>query len=234
MGGLWVDYNLMSTVPGLLRPRRSNFSDHGANRLGASALMQGLADGYFVIPYTIGDYLARARATPVTTDARSVDPGRQGRPRPDQKLHRHRTARAPPIPSTKKLGKIMWDKCGMGRNAGPREGPEEIPELREEFWNNVKVTGSGERAEHGAREGRPRGRLPRVGRADVPRRPRPRGVLRRHFREEYQTPRARRSATTRNYTHVSAWESQARRGADPSHREPLDFENVPLTTRSYK
>ncbi len=179
MGGLWVDYNLMSNVPGLFVLGEANFTDHGANRLGASALMQGLADGYFVIRYTIANYLAGllGRAPVPTDDPAFADA---------EKSVGDTVARLLSINGTRsvdhfhrELGKIVWDNCGMARNrAGLEKALGEIPALREEFWKDVRVLG-GELAQPVAREGEPRRRLLRARRADGARRPPPRGVLRR-------------------------------------------------------
>ena len=180
MGGLWVDYNLMSNVPGLFVLGEANFSDHGANRLGASALMQGLADGYFVHQLHAGQLPGRpaghgARCPPTTPPS----------PRPRSRSAT-RVARLLSINGTssvdhfhRELGKIMWEHCGMARNqAGLEKALAEIPALREEFWKDVRVLG-GAVAQPVAREGHPRGRLLRARRADGPRRPAPRGVVRR-------------------------------------------------------
>ena len=179
MGGLWVDYNLQSTIPGLFVTGEANFSDHGANRLGASALMQGLADGYFVLPTTIGDYLAGAKLTPVPDDAPEVaEAEAEVAARLDRLLSidGHRTVDS----FHRELGHIMWDYCGMERSdEGLRKALDRIPELRREFWSDVKVPGVGGDAEPVAREGRPRRRLPRARRADVPRRAAPHRELRR-------------------------------------------------------
>ena len=144
MGGLWVDYNLMSTIPGLHVIGEANFSDHGANRLGASALMQGLADGYFVLPYTIGHYMASAKPEPVTTDHaefKAAEEGVRARIRRLLDVNGSRSADS----FHRELGRILWDKCGMARNeAGLKEALQLIPELREQFWNDVKVPGEGE------------------------------------------------------------------------------------------
>ncbi|MEK7251383.1 MAG: fumarate reductase/succinate dehydrogenase flavoprotein subunit, partial [Bacteroidota bacterium] len=142
MGGLWVDYNLMSTIPGLFVLGEANFSDHGANRLGASALMQGLADGYFVIPYTIGDYLATSKFAKVDTNHAAFKDVERGLTTMTSRLMSIK-GKKPVDEIHKQLGKIMWDKCGMGRNeAGLKEALREIPKLREEFWNNVMIPGS--------------------------------------------------------------------------------------------
>src|SRR5690606_11847855 len=141
MGGLWVDYNLMSTVPGLHVLGEANFSDHGANRLGASALMQGLADGYFIISQTLGHYLASNPLPKVTTDhAAFADAELSVKARLDRLLNAK--GKTPAAEFHKRLGKILWDKCGMARNeAGLKQALEEIPKLREEFWRDVSVTG---------------------------------------------------------------------------------------------
>ena len=235
MGGLWVDYNLMSNVPGLFVLGEANFSDHGANRLGASALMQGLADGYFVISYTLANYLAGLLGTsPVPTDdpaftqaetsvgdtvarllsingTRSVD-------------HFHR-----------ELGKIMWEHCGMARNrTGLEKALGEIPALREEFWKDVRVLGGGV-AQPVAREGHPRGRLLRAGRADGARRPAPRGVVRRPLPRGAPDRRGRGArATTSTSPTWAPGSGRARAPSPPLHREPLEFDYVKLTQRSYK
>ena len=190
MGGLWVDYNLMSTIPGLFVLGEANFSDHGANRLGASALMQGLADGYFVIPYTIGNYLAREKFTPVPGDhpeVRAAEKALTERTRRLLSIQGKRT----PTSFHRELGKIMWEHCGMARDRkGLEQGLAMIPKLREEFWKNLHVPGSGRGAQPVARACGPRGRLPRARRAHVPRRPRARRVLRQPL--PHRAPDARR------------------------------------------
>ncbi|HEU5049380.1 MAG TPA: fumarate reductase/succinate dehydrogenase flavoprotein subunit, partial [Gemmatimonadales bacterium] len=233
-GGLWVDYNLMSTIPGLHVIGEANFSDHGANRLGASALMQGLADGYFVIPLTIGDYLATARPTPVDTthaafrDAVTAVTGRTRRlldtrgSRTVDSFHRE-------------LGKLLWEKCGMARNAaGLREALEEIPVLRAEFWRNVNVPGSDAELNQALEKG---GRvadffeLAELMCRDALHREESCGG---HFREEYQTADGEAQRDDANFAYVAAWE-YAGEGAEPRlHREPLEFEYVQLAQRSYK
>jgi succinate dehydrogenase / fumarate reductase flavoprotein subunit len=232
MGGLWVDYNLMSTIPGLHVLGEANFSDHGANRLGASALMQGLADGYFVIPYTIGDYLATARPAPVRADqpefAAAVAAARQ------------RMGRLLAINGTRsvdsfhrELGQVMWDHCGMARtDAGLRRALELIPALREQFWREVRVTGRGEDLNQS---------LEKAGRVadflefaelmclDALHRAESCGG---HFRTEYQEAgEAKRNDA--EFAYVAAWEYTGDPAAPRLHREPLVFENVQLATRSY-
>lgn len=234
MGGLWVDYNLMSTIPGLHVLGEANFSDHGANRLGASALMQGLADGYFVLPYTIGDYLAGANQPKVTTDHpefRKVEEEVSGRLNRLLSVNGKRTVNS----FHRELGRLLWDKCGMARNAkGLKEALERIPELRAEFWENVSVTGDNESLNQN---------LERAGRvadflefAELM----VRDALEReescggHFREEYQTEDGEALRDDERFTHVAAWEYQGEGKAPVRHVEQLDFENVPLATRSYK
>ena len=234
MGGLWVDYNLMSNLPGLHVLGEANFSDHGANRLGASALMQGLADGYFVIPYTLGDYLAKAGPSKVTADHPEVKKveedvaayintlvNSKGRKTVDE-FHRE-------------LGLIMWDKCGMARNeAGLKEALVQIPKLREEFWANVNVTGSpGTFNQVLERAGRVADFL-EFGELMV------RDALHRaescggHFREESQTDEGEAQRKDDEFCYVGAWEFNGV-GAEPAlHKEPLNFEEVHLTQRSYK
>jgi succinate dehydrogenase / fumarate reductase flavoprotein subunit len=235
MGGLWVDYNLMSTIDGLFVLGEANFSDHGANRLGASALMQGLADGYFVIPYTIGNYLARAGKSKVKDDHAAVkqavkdvnggvnkliSSGANGTYSPDW-FHR-------------KLGALVWDKCGMSRNAaGLKEALDEIPKIREQFHDDVKILGSGEELNL---------MLEKAGRVadfielaelmckDALEREESCGA---HFREEYQDEgEARRN--DRDFTYVAAWEHRGPGEPPKLHKEALEFEYVKLTQRSYK
>ncbi len=233
MGGLWVDYNLMSTIPGLFVLGEANFSDHGANRLGASALMQGLADGYFVIPYTLGDYFASNKFKPVKTDHEEFakEEGRlheqiekllsiNGKRTVDD-LHRQ-------------LGKIMWENVGMGRNEqGLKKAIDEIKELREEFWKNVNVPGS-DRDLNQALERACRvvdffelGELMAI---DALNRNESCGG---HFREEYQTEEGEAKRDDEKYSYVAAWEFE-QVGKWNLHKEPLVFEYVKPSTRSYK
>jgi len=234
MGGLWVDYNLMTTVPGLYAIGEANFSDHGANRLGASALMQGVADGYFVLPYTISDYLAQAKLDPVAEDHVEV--------RGALEDVEARTARLLALDGTrtvnsfhKEIGRIVWDECGMGRNAtGLGRALERIPALRQEFWENAKVVGDGESINQ---------TLERAGRVadflelaeamclDALVREESCGG---HFREEHQTPEGEARRDDENFMHVTVWEYTGPDGAPREHREPLEFEYVPPTQRSYK
>ena len=197
MGGLWVDYNLQSNLPGLFVLGEANFSVHGANRLGASALMQGLADGYFVIPYTIANYLAQTKPGKVKADhpefTKSIADVKAER---DQLLSIN--GKKTVTEFHRELGKIMWDNVGMARSEESlKEALRSIPALREEFWKNVKVTGSGRRAQPAARERRPRRRLPRVRRAAGQRRPAPQGVLRRPLPRRVPVPGRRGDARRR-------------------------------------
>jgi len=235
MGGLWVDYNLMTTVDGLYALGEANFSDHGANRLGASALMQGLADGYFVIPYTIGAYLSKDIATkPIPTDHPAfVEAETKVKAQLDRLLNIKGTQTVESF--HKRLGKIMWDKCGMARNAqGLQEAIGLIRALREEFWRDVRVTGT-------ANELNPE--LEKAGRVadfielgelmcmDALQRNESCGG---HFREEYQTPEGEAQRDDNGFSFVSAWEYTG--GAQPEtlHKEDLNFEVVHPTQRSYK
>jgi succinate dehydrogenase / fumarate reductase flavoprotein subunit len=235
MGGLWVDYNLMTTVPGLYAIGEANFSDHGANRLGASALMQGLADGYFVLPYTIGDYLASLLGTaPVPTDdpafAETTD---EVQTRVDGYLSTNGTRTVDWF--HKELGKIMFDHCGMSRSApGLEKALAEIPALREEYRSDMKVLGAGDTLNQS---------LERAGRVDdffelaelmcldALNREESCGG---HFREEHQTAEGEAERDDANFTNVSAWEWTGQPGKPQLNVEDLDFEYVSLTTRSYK
>ncbi|GAB3526854.1 fumarate reductase/succinate dehydrogenase flavoprotein subunit [Pontibacter brevis] len=234
MGGLWVDYNLMTTIPGLYAAGECNFSDHGANRLGASALMQGLADGYFVIPYTIGDYLAKMPYDKVPTDHPAFKEAEQAVIAKNNQLLSIQGTRTVDA-FHKELGLIMWNHCGMARNEeGLKLAKQEIRKLRDEFWRDVKVTGVGEELNQ---------TLERANRVadffelaelmvdDAQNRKESCGG---HFREESQTPENEALRDDENYAYVAAWEFTGV-GNDPIlHKEDLQFENVKLTQRSYK
>ncbi|HYC51001.1 MAG TPA: fumarate reductase/succinate dehydrogenase flavoprotein subunit [Gemmatimonadaceae bacterium] len=234
MGGLWVDYNLMSTIPGLHVAGEANFSDHGANRLGASALMQGLADGYFIVPLTVGDYLASAKLAPVTADHADV--------RAAVSAVRQRTERMLAISGKRtsqsfhrELGRIMWEYCGMARTAeGLRTALEEIPRLREQFWRDLFVPGSGEELnqslEHAGRVADFM-ELAELMCADALHREESCGG---HFRVEYQTPDGEALRNDDQFTYVAAWQYAGENKAPVMHKEPLHFENVALSQRSYK
>jgi succinate dehydrogenase / fumarate reductase flavoprotein subunit len=234
MGGLWVDYNLMSNVDGLYVLGEANFSDHGANRLGASALMQGLADGYFVLPYTIGDYLAGQKPGAVG-EAHPAFAEAEGAVRATTERLLNVNGRRSVDSFHRELGKLMWDHCGMART---REGLEQalrrVPELREEFWQDVRVLGSGADLNQ---------ELEKAGRVadfmefgelmclDALRREESAGG---HFRSEHQTDDGEAMRDDENFCHVTAWEYTGY-GREPNeHREPLAFENVKLAVRSYK
>jgi succinate dehydrogenase / fumarate reductase flavoprotein subunit len=234
MGGLWVDYNLMSTIPGLHVAGEANFSDHGANRLGASALMQGLADGYFVLPNTIGDYLASTKLEPVSADAPEVKAAVadvQTRTNRLLSIKGKRTVAS----FHRELGKIMWEYCGMARDAaGLRKALELIPKLREEFWRDVTVPGSGsdlnQTLEHAGRvaDFLELGEL--MCRDALDREESCGG----HFRTEYQTPDGEALRNDEKFAYVAAWE-YAGEGKEPVlNKEPLVFENIKLSQRSYK
>ncbi|WP_205502067.1 fumarate reductase/succinate dehydrogenase flavoprotein subunit [Rufibacter psychrotolerans] len=234
MGGLWVDYNLMTTVPGLYATGECNFSDHGANRLGASALMQGLADGYFVIPYTIGDYLAQMPATRVETTHPAFQEA-EAKLRADVdrllSINGNRTVDE----FHKALGQIMWDYCGMARNAeGLQFAKQEIRKLRDEFWKNVKIVGVNEELNITLEKAGRVADFLELGELMVD------DALNRnescggHFREEYQTPENEALRDDENYTYVAAWQYTGENQQPMLHKEELKFENVKLTQRSYK
>jgi len=234
MGGLWVDYHLMSTIPGLFVIGEANFSDHGANRLGASALMQGLADGYFIVPLTVGDYLDATRPEAISTDGpafadveaevkrgieRLVD---LDGPRPVEHFHRE-------------LGRVLWDACGMLRSAdGLGRAIEQVRELRERFWKEARVTGRPDTFNRA---------LERAGRIadflefgetmcrDALARDESCGV---HFREEHQTPEGEARRDDERFAHVAVWEWRGPDAAPARHEEPLAFEEAEPTERSYR
>lgn len=235
MGGLWVDYNLETNIPGLFAVGEANFSDHGANRLGASALMQGLADGYFVLPYTIGQFLSGEIRTP------KIDPNDPAFERTEQEV-RERINKIMSVQGNtsvesfhRRLGQLMWDYCGMSRNAeGLKLGRKKIAELREEFWNDVFVPGDAEsfnpELEKALRVSDffELGELMMVDALDR------NESCGGHFREEYSTEEGEAKRDDENYTYVAAWEYTGA-GNDPQlHKEDLIFENVELKTRSYK
>jgi succinate dehydrogenase / fumarate reductase flavoprotein subunit len=234
MGGTWVDYNLMSTVPGLFVLGEANFSDHGANRLGASALMQGLADGYFVIPYTIADYLASSKmAKPATSHAefRKAEEEIKAFTAKLLSIKGKRTVTS----LHRELGKLLWDKCGMARNeAGLKEALKRIPQLREEFWKNVNVTGeNGELNQNLEYAGRVADfmEFAELLCLDALHRRESCGG---HFRTEFQTPDGEAKRDDESFSYVAAWE-YAGPGKEPVlHREPLVYEEVHMSTRSYK
>jgi succinate dehydrogenase / fumarate reductase flavoprotein subunit len=235
MGGLWVDYNLMSNVPGLFVLGEANFSDHGANRLGASALMQGLADGYFVIPYTIGDYLAQQKpGSKPSTDGAEFKQAEDNVAAMTKRLMANK-GKEPVNFYHKKLGHLMWNGCGMARTKeGLEKALQEIPKLREEFWANVNVPGSADNMNQA---------LERAGRVadffelgelmcrDALTREESCGG---HFREEFQYPDGECKRDDEKFGHVAAWEYQGEGQAPLRNVEPLNYETVKMSVRSYK
>jgi succinate dehydrogenase / fumarate reductase flavoprotein subunit len=234
MGGLWVDYNLMSTIPGLHVLGEANFSDHGANRLGASALMQGLADGYFVIPYTLGDYLASTPLPAVSTDH---DAFKEAANDVQSRIDRLLSVRGRKTPRQlhRELGALLWDDVGMSRNEqGLRQTLERIPRLRDEFWQNVSVPGPKTNLNKN---------LEYAGRVadylefaelltlDALHRTESCGG---HFREESQTPDNEALRDDEHFQYVAAWEFTGVGNTPVLHKEPLEFEYVVPTQRSYK
>ncbi|GGG39422.1 succinate dehydrogenase [Croceivirga lutea] len=235
MGGLWVDYNLQTTIPGCYSAGEANFSDHGANRLGASALMQGLADGYFVLPYTIGDYLSDdIRTGPISTESSEFEQAEKDVQERISKLMSGSGQNSVDY-YHKKLGKIMWNKCGMARNEqGLKEAINEISELRKDFWENVKVPGSSEgKNQELEKAGRVADflELGELFAKDALTRNESCGG---HFREEYQTPEGEALRDDENFKFVSAWEYKGEPKDAVLHKEDLVYENIELKTRSYK
>lgn len=234
MGGLWVDYNLMSTIPGLFVIGEANFSDHGANRLGASALMQGLADGYFILPYTMGDYLAKTKFKSLATDHPEF---KKVNTDVAERLNRLLVinGKQPVSEIHKKLGKVMWDFVGMGRNEiGLKKALKLIPEIRDEFWNDAKVVGETDNINI---------ELEKAGRIadflelaellalDALNRQESCGG---HFREEYQTPEGEALRNDKKFSYVAAWEYTDIGKKPKLNKEPLTFEYVKPSERSYK
>ncbi|MBF0508387.1 MAG: fumarate reductase/succinate dehydrogenase flavoprotein subunit [Deltaproteobacteria bacterium] len=234
MGGLWVDYNLMSTIPGLFVLGEANFSDHGANRLGASALMQGLNDGYFVIPYTVGGYLAGMPLGEVKDSHPAFKDAVQEISAQVTKLLSVKGKRTVDD-FHRELGRILWEYCGMARNeAGLLKAKQMIPELRQQFWENVTVTGSpGEFNQTLERAGRVADFLEfgELMLNDALNRKESCGC---HYNEAYQTEDHEAKRDDENYCYVAAWEFQGVGKEPVLHKEPLAFENVHLATRSYK
>ena len=235
MGGVWVDYNLMTTIPGCYCIGEANFSDHGANRLGASALMQGLADGYFVLPYTIGDYLSQdIRTGAIPTDSAAFDEAeKEVREKIDFFVNNKGSHSVDYY--HKKLGKIMWDKCGMARNAKDlNDAIHEIAELREDFWKNVSVPGSADELNPELEKAGRVADFLELGELFA------RDALERnescggHFREEYQTPEGEALRDDKNFAFVSAWEYTGEPSEAKLHQEILEFKDIELKTRSYK
>jgi succinate dehydrogenase / fumarate reductase flavoprotein subunit len=234
MGGLWVDYNQMSTIPGLHVIGEANFSDHGANRLGASALMQGLADGYFILPYTIGHYLATEKPESVAVDHadfRRVEEDVRSRIKRMLGVNGKRSSDS----FHRELGTLLWEKCGMARNAsGLKEALERIPALREEFWDNVQVPGQGESFNQALEYAGRVADFLEFGELLC------RDALAReescggHFREEHQTSEGEALRNDEEFTHASCWEYSGPNESPVMHREALHFETVQPSVRSYK
>jgi succinate dehydrogenase / fumarate reductase flavoprotein subunit len=234
MGGLWVDYNLMSTIPGLYVIGEANFSDHGANRLGASALMQGLADGYFVLPNTINDYIASTKVEKIDVTHPAVREAESQVAAVTKRLLEIQGTRS--VDSYhRELGKLLWEDCGMSRNAaGLQHALSKIPEMRDRFWHDVKVLGTGEELNQS---------LEKAGRVadffelaeliclDALERNESCGG---HFREEYQTPEGEAARDDANYSYTAAWEFRGVGTPPALHKEPLTFEYVHPAQRSYK
>ena len=235
MGGLWVDYNLMTNIEGCYAVGEANFSDHGANRLGASALMQGLADGYFVLPYTIGDYLANDIKTgPISSDSDEFEEAENG---VKNQLDKFLSIKGdhPVDYFHKKLGKIMWDKCGMSRNEKElKEAIDEIQELKDEFWSNVNVPGSRDTKNSELEKAARVADFLELGELFA------KDALERnescggHFREEYQTEEGEALRDDKNFRYVAAWEYTGKPSEAKLHKEQLLYENIELKTRSYK
>ena len=235
MGGLWVDYNLMSTVPGLFVAGEANFSDHGANRLGASALMQGLSDGYFILPYTVGDYIASAGALGKVdashAEVRAAEAAVEARSRKLLSTNGRRTVAS----FHRELGSIMWDKCGMARDAaGLTEALQRIPALREEFHATVRVPGTGQELNQSLEHAHRVADFLELGELMV------RDALDRnescggHFRTEYQTEDGEALRSDEEFAYVAAWEFAGEGKAPVLNKEPLVYETVKLSQRSYK
>jgi succinate dehydrogenase / fumarate reductase flavoprotein subunit len=234
MGGLWVDYNLESNIRGLFVLGEANYSDHGANRLGASAMMQGLADGYFIVPYTIANYLAASKPGTVDSEHQEFKKSREEVEAFTEELLSIKGGKTA-HEFHRELGKLMWDNVGMTRSeASLKEALKRIPELREEFWNNVNVTGSGMELNQ---------ELEKAGRVadflefaelltiDALRRNESCGA---HFRIEHQTPDGEAIRDDKNFSYVAAWEYKGKNKEPELHKEPLAFEHAHLTVRSYK
>lgn len=234
MGGLWVDYNLMTTIPGLFVIGEANFSDHGANRLGASALIQGLADGYFILPYTLSDYLASRRFKPVKLDHPEF---KKSNKEIDVRIKKLLSinGKQPVSEIHKKLGRVLWDYVGMARNKnGLKKALKLIPEIRDEFWHDAKVIGGEDTLNN---------ELEKAGRIadylelaelialDALHREESCGA---HYREEYQTPEGEALRNDKKFAYVAAWEYTGDRKVPKLNKEPLTFENVKLSMRSYK
>ena len=234
MGGLWVDYNLMTTIPGLFTGGEANFSDHGANRLGASALMQGLADGYFVLPATVPNYIASNSFKPVKdTDPEFVAALAENK----QWLQSLFDIKGNRTPDSfhKELGEIMWQYCGMARNEeGLNKAIKDISALKKEFWSNLKLTGNGEELNQSLEKANRIADFLELGRlmcVDALQRTESCGG---HFRTESQTPDGEALRDDENFAYAAAWQWQGADQPETLHKDPLTFDSVHLTQRSYK
>jgi len=234
MGGLWVDYNLMTTLPGLYALGEANFSDHGANRLGASALMQGLADGYFVIPYTIGDYLAGMSNAKIPTDHPAFKEAEAGvKARLNGLLAINGTKTVDEY--HRELGLIIWDYCGMSRDAaGLQKAKKLVQDLRADFYKNVKILGTNEEFNQTLEKAYRVADFLELGELMIDDAFDRNESCGGHFREEYQTPEGEALRDDENYAYVAAWEYTQDNAPAKLNKEPLNFENVKLTQRSYK
>jgi succinate dehydrogenase / fumarate reductase, flavoprotein subunit len=234
MGGLWVDYNLMSNIPGLFVIGEANFSDHGANRLGASALMQGLADGYFILPYTIGNYLAKCgwdKISPDTADFKGAVRETEDRIQTLINIKGKRT----PDSIHRELGLVLWDFVGMSRNeAGLQKAISRIPELREEFWSNLKLSGGANELNISLEKALRVAEF--LDLADIM----ARDALQRnescggHFREEFQTEEGEAMRNDKDFAYTGVWEYKGPGQTPVLHKEMLEFASVKLSQRNYK
>ncbi len=235
MGGLWVDYHLMSTIPGLFVIGEANFSDHGANRLGASALMQGLADGYFIIPYTLGHFLAGVKFNDGLTTERPEFQCAQEEVEQRTKLLLGIKGKRSVDSFHRELGKVMWEDCGMSRSRQRLESAlRQIPEIREEFWKNVKVTGEAEEINQALEKAGRVADFLELGELicrDALEREESCGT---HFREEYQTAEGEALRNDEKFANVAVWECTGAKTRPARHTEPLEYENVHFAQRSYK
>jgi succinate dehydrogenase / fumarate reductase flavoprotein subunit len=235
MGGLWVDYNLMTTVTGLYATGECNFSDHGANRLGASALMQGLADGYFVLPITIGDFLSKEIKTPaIPTNHEAFEKAEKSVQDTIQQLMNVK-GKEPVDHYHRKLGKIMWEYCGMSRNAeGLQKAKKMVQELKADFWSNVFIPGSADELNPELEKALRVADFIELGELMIDDAYNRNESCGGHFREEYQTEDGEALRDDNNYAYVSAWEYKGDNQPEKLHKEQLIFENVKLVQRSYK
>jgi succinate dehydrogenase / fumarate reductase flavoprotein subunit len=234
MGGLWVDYNLMTTIPGLYAIGEANFSDHGSNRLGASALMQGLADGYFIIPYTIGNYLAEAGHKPVDINHQAFKEAEEAVKLKSKKLLSIK-GKKDVYTFHKQLGKIIWDYCGMARSkSGLSKAKKMVQSLRESFWNEALVTGDTSSPNMVLEKAHRTADFMELGELMIDDAMSREESCGGHFREESQTPEGEALRDDKNFSYVAAWEYQGDNKPEKLHKEKLFFENVKLTQRSYK